>query len=154
MFGFGKKKDGLVKEFYDSGQKKTETNFFKGVEHGSFTCWYENGSIGLKGGFYFGHRYGFFTTLSENGSKLSEIEFDKSGDQIGLSITWYESGKIKSQCEMVNDKVHGTWIEWHENGQKKREFEAKFGHKDGKSIEWDTEGNVILVEHYKNGDLV
>ncbi len=147
MFGFGKKKEkkeGLVTENYDSGQKRTETNFWKGMKHGPFTGWYENGSISLKGEYNFRNKYRIWTTWNENGNKISETEFDEYGKQIGLSISWYENGNMKARCQMHEDWIHGTYETWHSNGVMSERFQAKFGEKDedGECTTWDEDGNV------------
>ena len=87
-------KDGLYTEWYENGNKQTESNFVNGVTDGLQSVWYENGHIQGKGIYQIGKRHGVWSYYYDNGQKNSYGEF-------------------------VNGNFHGDWITWHSNGEMK-----------------------------------
>lgn len=144
MFGFGRKKDGVIKEYYSDGTLKSEATYVKGKEHGPIKLYHENGNIALEGGFNAGLRFGIFTAYHENGKKSSQIEYNQIGHQIGESFEWYESGQLKGhQSSFSMGEADGIFTHYHPNGQMSIRGKASMGKVDGDIEEWDEDGNPI-----------
>ena len=107
---------GVVVEYkYSTGQKKVESTWKDGKQHGLQTSWYQNGQ------------------------KKKEITY-KDDKAHGLTTSWYENGQKEEEATYKDGKLHGLMTYWYENGQK----EAETTLKDGKSISykaWDEDGN-------------
>jgi antitoxin component YwqK of YwqJK toxin-antitoxin module len=62
--------------------------------------------------------------------KLQSIIHHAVGLAHGITVVWFTNGKIHLYSEMVSDTPHGL------------------------HIEWDKDGNKVLEEHYRRGQLV
>ena len=140
MFGFGKKKAGVYKEYYSNGNIKNETSYQDGLLHGPFKSWQENGNLEVEGQCHNGLQFGIITAFHENGIKSSQIEYDFNTVQIGNSTSWYDNGQMSGTSRMVNGLAEGVLNSWHKNGQKSEEASLKDGRRFGKSTNWDENG--------------
>ena len=77
-------KNELHTKYYDSGQKKLETNHKDGMLDGKLTSWYESGQIKSENNYKDGKKDGKWTGWHENGQIAGDATFkdDKciSGD--------------------------------------------------------------------------
>jgi len=144
MFGFGKKKNGVIKEYYSDGTLKSEATYVKGKEHGPIKIYHENGNLALEGEFNAGLRSGIMTTYHENGSRSAQLEYNPFGRQIGESFAWYESGQLKGhQSSFSMGEANGVFTHYHPNGQISIRGKASLGEVDSDIEKWDEDGNLI-----------
>jgi len=150
VFGFGKKKNGVEKEYHHNGNLKSEINYESGKEHGPIKLYHENGKIALEGEFNIGKRYGIMTTYHENGNKSAQLEYNVLGLQTGESFDWYESGQLKGHQSSFDSmgEANGVFTHFHPNGQMSIRGKASRGQVDGEIEEWDENGNLIKGDKY------
>ena len=98
--------DGVLEEFYETGQLKIKYNFSDGKKNGIQKQWYLNGQLK--------------SLYNYDNSKLS-----------GVQKKWHENGSLKAEWHYENDKLHGITKEWYSNGNIK--FSKKY--EDGILIE-------------------
>jgi len=144
MFGFGKKKNGIEKEYYHNGDLKSEVNYDNGKKHGPTKIYHENGKIALEGEFNAGKRYGIMTSYHENGGKSAQLEYNILGLETGESFEWYEGGQLKGhQSSYSRGEANGVFTHFYPNGQMSIRGKASRGKIDGELEEWDENGNLI-----------
>ena len=77
-------------------------------------------------------------------------EFKGIQYQHGLSVWWWQSGKMKSQSNFLKGKYNGISKEWYENGNKKRMTYWRNNEQHGADSSWYENGNLKLTEFYKD----
>jgi TonB family protein len=76
---------GILEEWYPSGQQESYQEFKGGILNGDFKSWREDGSLKLKARYYNGEKHGNFQSFYPNGQMVRD--------------DYYDSGKlIKGQC--------------------------------------------------------
>ena len=146
------KLEALKTDWYESGEKKSETNWKNGAQDGLFTFWHENGQKKGQENWMDGKLDGLSTFWYENGTKETEGHF-KSGKPIGLQTFWYENGTKERQVNYKNGKIDGLNTSWYENRQKRTEGNFKDGKLDGISTFWHKNGQKGFENNYKSGVL-
>ena len=86
-----RRKYGPYKDYYESGQLKTVTNYIRNRINGKYEYFHENGQVAT--------RY-----------------FANMGQRNGLSEQWFSNGKLQSTFKYKNNRVDGEFKEWWENG--------------------------------------
>ena len=145
--------NGQHAEYFESGEKKTETHYKNGKKQGLETTWYENGQKELEGHYKDGEFDGPYAAWHENGQKELEGQF-KEGEQDGLWNWWHENGQKKREGHYKNGEFDGTYAAWHENGQKELEGQFKEGEQDGLWNWWHENGQKRAELNFKNDNLV
>jgi periplasmic protein TonB len=74
-------KDGSFITFYENGQKMSESNFVKGLQHGKELRWYDNGQLKLERNYEESCLEGSFTSYHKNGH-LKRKELYKNNEFI------------------------------------------------------------------------
>jgi len=100
MLVFGCSNDGVITEYYENGQKRSEVTYKDGKEDGKWTRWHENGQKSGEGTY----------KSYENKYQLSELD--------GLYTNWYENGQKRREetykdGELISEKY------WNEDGSVK-----------------------------------
>lgn len=67
-----------------------------------------------------------------------------NGKKNGLSIAWYEYGKIKFIYNYKNDVFNGKYEEWYSNGKKYRLLNFENGQEKGLQQVWNFEGKIKI----------
>lgn len=73
------------------------------------------------------------------------------GAEDGLSVYYYEDGKVKEKRAWRNGKKHGTWITLNKAGVKTGEANFQNDQKHGKWFIWDDNGTLRYEMNYNNG---
>ena len=170
------------KEYHDAAQTqlKSETDYLKGMPHGTHLEYYKNGRVSRKGFFNYGKEDSVWTFYYEDGKKKAIENFMK-GKKWGTNKYYFKSGKIAQVTKYENDlsdsvwtayyengnvksketfelgKKEGEWIYYYENGQKKREchnVDLVFGNSYEKGLckEWNERGELIYEGIYVEKD--
>ena len=145
------KPDGPRTVWYSNGQKKSEDNFKDGKSDGLWTQWYNNGQNLLESHYKDGKRDGLSTSWYPNGQKGEDSHY-KNGERDGLSTVWTDNGHKAGESHYKNGKREGLHTHWHANGQKAAERHYKNGEPDGLSTVWYPNGQKKSEAHYKNGN--
>jgi hypothetical protein len=69
------KKEGVWREYYDSGELMIEEHYCKGVMHGRFCSFHKNGKVLSEGMFVHGSREGVFRVYDETGKHIKSLCF-------------------------------------------------------------------------------
>jgi len=117
---------GMLTNYWENGQKKSEVSYVQGFMHGPRTAWYESGQI---------------WSLGRNVDGAAE----------GTWSEWYPDGRKAREMNFQHGAYQGAYTEWHDNGQKRREVEFVKGKKQGLETFWDEEGNVLGQTEYVDG---
>ncbi|MFT5130524.1 MAG: antitoxin component YwqK of YwqJK toxin-antitoxin module [Rhodothermales bacterium] len=77
----------------------------------------------------------------------------KDGRKNGDEVRWSPAGAIQSECEWVDNRIHGVYIEYNElSGKETWVVHCKNGVKDGPEWMWDEQGNLIVDGMNKRGE--
>ena len=88
--------DGIVKQYYPSGQLEREDGYRKNVREGISKVYYTNGKL-----------------LGEGNKKNGKLE--------GITKLYYENGKLQGGFNYKNGKLEGIYKEYYETGTLKSE---------------------------------
>ena len=163
-------KDGFkieLKTFYKNGKPENHFQFKSGKRNGISKGWYESGKMMFDDIIQDDEILGTSIQYYENGNP--ESVFDKKH---GISISFYENGKVKLRTKYINDssrcpnKNSFESTEWYEDGQLMNKEIANCGKQSYKEYYNDTsigrESTIIdmslfhvgkFTEWYKNGKL-
>ena len=139
-------KDGLWKEYYESGKLKAEGNYARDKRVGEWNFYHENGNIEQTGtyddmgryngewkwyyetgsllrteSFYEGLADGLMTEYDINGNIVAEGEYIEGLEN---GFWFYDYGDIKMEGEYVDGLRNGLWKHFYSNGQ--MSFYGKF----------------------------
>jgi hypothetical protein len=81
---------GLVQEWYENGQLKSETNYYNGEREGPSRYWYESGALQAESGFTDGRLQGLSRYWFENG-QLAMLATFENGNRVECQA-WTEDG--------------------------------------------------------------
>ena len=136
------KHDGAWKFWDEDGRLMVEGHYKNGLMHGEWRYYFPNGQLDLVGTFENNLQEGLFITYFENnGNKFQEVLFEK-GYRQGVSRSYFETGKIRSEETFVNDLKHGPAKYYFETG--KIASEGNFKN--------DKEHGIVLT-YYHSGAL-
>jgi hypothetical protein len=79
--------------WHDNGQKRDETTYIEGVEHGQYTEWYKNGKVKSEIGYSNGEFDGNFASYYENGQAEVTGTYD-AGQPAGIWSYYNEEGDL------------------------------------------------------------
>ena len=115
--------------YFESGQKKEESQVLEGQFHGSFVVYFENGN-------------------------KKEVGSREAGILHGAYTTWFENGNKKQEVNLVKNIFDGPYRIYFENGQLNETGTYEKGNLHGQIIFWDEEGNFTESRTYENGELL
>lgn len=97
------KEEGVLTQWYPSGNKASEFTYVGGVRNGPATMWHDNGQKSAVGTFKDGQLEGQFNAWHPNGQQAEQVTL-KAGKKNGLAIRWDTSGK-KTEEYFNDDKL-------------------------------------------------
>lgn len=95
---------GLVKEYDNNENLKSETTFFNGKKNGDFRTYYTNGNLKSEGRYVYGARVGKTRKYYESRALQAELVY-KNGQKNGTSKIYYEDGELKAEILFKNGKA-------------------------------------------------
>ena len=90
-------------------------------------------------------------TYHKNGNIKTEINIDSARNRHGLSLQYFNSGKLKTEINYSHG-VKQKAIQYYENGNKYVEFFYNDGKKHGKRTKYWENGRVQSTLEYNNGN--
>ncbi len=165
------KKQGLWITYYDNGKKKEEGEFKNDLYlvhntwtkegqqqvtggEGLYTDYYDDEHIFETGNIRKGKRAGAWTVYyATNHTVMQEINYQE-GKVNGIHKTYYESGRLYAEGNVVNDGQDGEWKWYYENGTLQTHVNFKHDKKEGVQAFYGASGTKTKEEVYKNGKLV
>ena len=170
--------DGLIKEYHDNGQLKSEITYKDGKKNGPYTWYWDNGNISDQGAYKDGkldgpikvyyytgelqiegvlkdrQKVGIVRGYYKNGQLKSEGTY-RNDERNGPLKSYFENGKLRSDELFKNDVQVGPFQYYHENGQLRLKGTRKNdGVKDGVVKEYDDSGKLIGEYNWKDDELI
>jgi uncharacterized protein len=108
------------KDYFDAQQLqlKTETDYLKGMPHGTHLEYYKSGKLSRRGYYDYGKEDSIWTIYYETGS-IKAIEHYLKGKKWGTNTYYYKNAKPAQITHYENDKADSVWTSYHENGNVK-----------------------------------
>ena len=145
------KYDGLWKWYYESGELLREENFISGKEEGSFVEYTRKGEIVSKGEYLEGEKNGEWIYQTGDATEIGSFEM---GERNGIWKYYNRDNKLIFEGEFVQGVEEGKHKFYYDNGRTKEERFYVAGNLDKNLKRFDEEGNIFLLEKYKNGQLI
>jgi len=120
-FYFKSNKTGQWKSYYENGNLKEISNYFKNTLHGPFIEYFdnENNTIKFKCLYQSGYATGKVQEFFYNGTLFKETDRDKFGYIAGKEVEYFENGTLKKSVEIKDFRKQGDFIENYHNGNPK-----------------------------------
>ena len=74
-----------------------------------------------------------------------------SGDDDGMQRTYWDNGKLKSECRYVDGKLDGAYKTWYDNGQVFQDGQYADGMMDGSWLVFYPDGQLAARAQYNKG---
>jgi len=169
------KRQGHWREFYPSGELKSQGNYVNSNQEGEWKFYFENQKIEIKGKYINGKKEGTWVWYYPNGAMLQEenwhrgkldgdfTEYDENGNVIvkGTYLEGTEEGEwFYTQGNAIERGVYhdgmrsGLWITQRRNGELISEIEYEQDLYHGKYILFHETGKVRHTGKYNNGEQV
>lgn len=152
-------KNGPFKDYYESGELKTEGQYKAGKRFGNWKTYHKNGQVSRNYSYKNGKRDKVYTAYFEDGAISNKTE--KIGDyhinfgyyesgklrykrqiETGYYMSYYESGPLEIEAEYLNNELIGAWKKYYENGELEWLVTYKEGYREGP-----------YKNFYENGDI-
>ena len=143
--GIKRSKDDYVDD--EVRRRRTERTYIDGVRDGLVRDWYLSGELSSQSNFIEGRRDGLFQHWHSNGQLAREANYINGLTQ-GKVRNWYKNGQSEFEAESVDGKFEGVVRVWYETGQLSREFNAINGEVAGVSRSWDEDGTLLHEETF------
>ena len=142
-------REGLWKFYAESGELVQEGKYKEGAYHGNWKWYYLNGSIHRDESYRNGKASGLFREWDFNGKLIVQGTYDfglKQGPWV------MDVNDHREEGNYLDDERDGDWVHVHPNGQKQFEGSYESGVPIGKHIYKDTQGSMVRVERYDLGE--
>lgn len=166
--------DGLMEEFYPTGQIKKLVNFSNGKLNGEFFEFSEIGEVLLSGRYVYDFKGGDWNSYYRNGSKKSEYSYSnnliqgttknyfpngvmaevipfEAGKLQGIYQAFFPNGQLQKSVQFVNDLEHGEYKRFYEDGQPEIIGSFTKGELNGSWENFDNLGTLISKGEYQFG---
>ena len=100
------KPEGIHREFYSGGIKKSVRTFEDGKKEGPSLSWYPNGNKKAESNFSKGEYQGTLKEWTESGVLIRKMNYDK-GHESGRQQAWDSEGKQLANYEVRNGRTYG-----------------------------------------------
>lgn len=166
------RRQGPWKEYYETGELRSEGGYKDGAREGDWVFYYQNGKEEQRGTYHKGKADGTWKWTYPNGQTWREEVF-YDGLEEGLAIEYSDSGKVVAQgnylsgeregewlIDLGDEREEGTYVAGQRNGvwkhyfpNGKLKFEGKFeqGVENGKHTYFYEKGQIKEVGSYKFG---
>ncbi len=146
------------KEYYDTGEIKSERNIFSGL----FKKYYKNGKLAYEGKYTLSRLPNGLHKIYLSDGSLSQTVLYKDGiwvdekgiPQDGIIKTYYENGQVNIEDPYIRGKRHGIYRAFNEDGGLLAEGEWKESLQDGFMRAYDKTGKVTFETYFQKGELL
>jgi antitoxin component YwqK of YwqJK toxin-antitoxin module len=144
--------DGIMEEFYPTGQIKKLVNFSIGKLNGDFFEFSETGEVLLSGSYLDDQKSGDWISYFSNGNKKSEYSYENNLLN-GPTQNYYPNGVLAEIIPFLANKLQGTYRAFFPSGavQKTMEFENDLEH--GVFKRYFEDGRMEVSSSYARGEL-
>jgi antitoxin component YwqK of YwqJK toxin-antitoxin module len=166
------RRQGPWKEFYETGELRSEGKYKDGGREGDWVFYYRDGKEEQRGAYHKGKPDGDWKWIYDNGQIWRE-EIFYDGLEEGLAIEYNDTGKVVSKGDYLSGEKEGKWFQdlgddreegtyvvglrsglWkHYYPSGKLKFEGKFeqGAENGKHLYYFESGQIKEIGNYKFG---
>jgi antitoxin component YwqK of YwqJK toxin-antitoxin module len=166
------RRQGPWKEFYETGELKSEGNYKNGLREGEWVFYYRDGKEEQRGSYYKGKPDGEWKWIYNNGQTWREESFIE-GYEEGLAIEYNDTGKVVAKGNYMSGEREGDWIidlgdhreegsyvagqqqgmwkSYFPTGKVKYEGKYEQGRESGKHTEYYENGQIREIGVYKFG---
>ena len=137
---------------YESGALQFQYNYRNGKLHGIIKEFYETGELKSEQDYKMGRIIGK-RNFRRNGDLEYELRYDGTR-KLETQIEYYTTGERFRQRELVNGKREGLELEFYRDGNKKAERNYINGKKEGSAIGYHINGRVQGDWVFENGEPV
>jgi len=141
-------KQGLWKEYYDSGELRSEGKYENGVRVGEWKFYYKNTKLDQKGKYVKGKPEGDWRWFYQNGNSWREEVYSK-GKEDGPSVEYNDTGLVVAKGEYIEGEKEGVWN--YKYGDFREEGSYKDGLQDGEWKSWYKNGEPSFEGKYVQG---
>jgi len=142
------RRQGPWKEFYDTGELRSEGNYKNGLREGDWIFYYRDGKEEQRGGYYKGKPEGDWKWTYNNGQTWREESFIE-GYEEGLAVEYNDTGKVVSKGNYLSGEREGDWII--DLGDHREEGKYVAGQKQGMWKAYFPSGKVKFEGKYEQG---
>lgn len=142
------RRQGPWKEFYESGELKSEGNYKNGLREGEWVFYYRDGKEEQRGSYYKGEPDGEWKWTYNNGQTWREETFVE-GFEDGLAIEYNDTGKVVAKGNFISGEREGNWIL--DLGDTREEGNYVAGQKQGMWKSYYPSGKLRTEGKYEQG---
>lgn len=140
---------GAWKNYYSSGEKRSEGEYIRNQQSGKWTYYFKNGAIEQKGSFRSNKPEGLWTWYHKNGNILREEEY-YNGKEDGISIEYSENGDLLEKGDYLEGEKEGKWL--YNVGDHTEEGKYIVGLREGIWKYFYANGAMKYIGNYKQGN--
>lgn len=144
--------DGLMEEFYPTGEIKKLVNFSQGRLNGDFFEFSENGEVLLSGRYVDDFKEGDWNSYYRNGSKKSEYSYSNNLLQ-GNIKNYFPNGNLAEVISFESGKLQGTYQAFFPNGNLQKSVEFVNDQEDGHYKRFYEDGKPEIISSFVKGEL-
>jgi len=141
-------KQGVWKEYYETGEPRSEGKYENGVRVGEWKFFFRNGKTDQKGKYIKGKPEGEWKWFHENGNPRREETYSK-GKEDGPSIEYNDTGLVVAKGEYIEGEKEGLWT--YQYGDFKEEGSYRDGLQEGEWKSWYGNGELSFEGKFANG---
>jgi uncharacterized protein len=154
-------RQGVYKEWDQSGVLMTEASFQNGKKHGPFKVFINAGMASIYGKDNVGKVYSISNYANDELNGVEQMyDYTYKKPQVILQKTWVKGQQTKEEAWYENGKPKsisvssGVSTAWYPNGNKINEITMKDGVENGKVTEWYESGKTAFTAIFKDGRQV
>ena len=144
--------DGLMEEFYPTGEIKKLVNFSQGRLNGDFFEFSESGEVLLSGRYVDDSKEGDWNSYFRNGSKKSEYFYSDNLLE-GITKNYYPNGMLAEIIPFESGKLQGTYQAFFPNGILQKSVEFVNDQEDGHYKRFYEDGLPEIISSFAKGEL-
>lgn len=149
------KLNGLVKTWYENGNKRDTHTYVDGQRHGPYQRRDQEGRKRSDGAYKNGMPHGNWKVWNESGTLIIDQNYDAKyaisynrGGRHGSYKTWWDNGNPKVFGSYRQNALHGKYEQWTEEGNYLSKGNFNNGAKSGKWTYWYTNGQIQATGSY------
>ncbi len=150
-YDFGKKV-GRWESFYPSSSIETRGTYKDSKLDGPYSEWHRNGKKRVEAVYFQGLRV-TWRSFYDSEKLESEEEFDEAGLLTGVSKTWYDNGKQRSETSWKKGLKDGVQTIWDRSGVLLEQISFSQNERDGKYFKWYAKDSLAEQAEYLKGNL-
>jgi antitoxin component YwqK of YwqJK toxin-antitoxin module len=134
--------------YYDTGEKRSEGKYEKGMKQGPWKHYYKNGKLEQDGNYRDDLANGSWKWYYSSGLVHRE-EFYKRGREDGMSVELDSLGSVLNQGEYIEGYKTGLWKQWVNDHREEGEYVD--GERNGQWLWYIDNGIKVFEGHFENG---